>query len=67
MSYSDIRTYDFAGRLALFGHSSSPSSASSAMRGETAGRTEFTSDESREPLDDSSSPSLGGLHDYIRH
>ena len=27
MSYSDIRTYDFAERLALFGHSSLPSSA----------------------------------------
>ena len=25
--------------------------------------SEFTSDESREPLDDSSSPALGGLHD----
>ena len=42
-------------------------SASSAAQGEAAGGTEFTSDESREPLDDSSSPSLGGLHDYIRH
>src|SRR3954466_14647885 len=42
-------------------------SASSAVRGETAGGTEFTSDESREPLDDSSSPALGGLHNYIRH
>src|SRR4051812_15869521 len=41
-------------------------SASSAVRGETAGGTEFTSDESREPLDDSSSPSLGGLHKYIQ-
>src|SRR4051812_18066948 len=42
-------------------------SAWSAMRGETAGGTEFTSDESREPLDDSSSPARGGLHNYIRH
>ena len=42
-------------------------SVSSAAQGEAAGGTEFTSDESREPLDDSSSPSLGGLHDYIRH
>src|SRR3954469_20968267 len=37
-------------------------SASSAAWGEAAGGTEFTSDESREPLDDSSSPSLGRLH-----
>src|SRR3954471_7461172 len=42
-------------------------SASSAMRGETAGGTEFTSDESRELLDDSSSPARGGLHNYVRH
>src|SRR4051812_34157741 len=42
-------------------------SPSSAVRGEAAGGTEFTSDESREPLDDSSSPAQGGLHDYIRH
>src|SRR3954470_15230100 len=40
-------------------------SASSAVRGEAAGGTEFTSDESREPLDDLSSPALGGLHNYI--
>src|SRR3954468_7172413 len=37
-------------------------SASSAVRGETAGGTEFTSDESREPLDESSSSARGGLH-----
>src|SRR3954469_8171365 len=37
-------------------------SASSAVRGETAGGTEFTSDESREPLDESSSSAQGGLH-----
>src|SRR3954468_4433935 len=36
--------------------------ASSAPRGETAGGTEFTSDESREPLDESSSSARGGLH-----
>src|SRR3954463_10366342 len=42
-------------------------SASSAVRGEVAGGTEFTSDESREPLDDSSSPAFGGLHNYNRH
>src|SRR3954471_12990955 len=42
-------------------------SASSAVRGETAGGTEFTSDESRELLDDSSSPARGGLHNYVRH
>src|SRR4051812_19005550 len=41
--------------------------ASSAVRGEAAGGTEFMSDESREPLDDSSSPDLDGLHNYIRH
>src|SRR3954463_5922799 len=37
-------------------------SASSALQGETAGRTDFTSDESREPLDESSSSARGGLH-----
>src|SRR4051812_24784510 len=37
-------------------------SASSAPRGETAGGTEFTSDESKEPLDESSSSAQGGLH-----
>src|SRR4051812_3397835 len=37
-------------------------SASSALQGETAGGTEFTSDESREPLDESSSSARGGLH-----
>src|SRR3954469_5584966 len=42
-------------------------SASSVGWGEVAGGSEFTSDESREPLDDSSSPVLGGLHRYIRH
>src|SRR4051812_44384388 len=42
-------------------------SASSAVKGEAAGGTEFTSDESKEPLDDSSSPAWGGLHNYIRH
>src|SRR3954471_13524404 len=42
-------------------------SASSAVRGETAGGTEFTSDESREPLDDSSSLARGGLHNYVWH
>ena len=42
-------------------------SASSAVRGETAGGTEFTSDESREPLDDSLSSARGGLHNYVRH
>src|SRR3954465_7883055 len=42
-------------------------SASSIGRGEVAVGREFTSDESREPLDDSSSPALGGLHRYIRH
>src|SRR3954471_22710461 len=42
-------------------------SASSAVRGETAGGIEFTSDVSREPLDDSSSPVRGGLHNYDRH
>ena len=39
-------------------------SAPSAVRGETAGGTEFTSDESREPLDDSLSSARGGLHNY---
>src|SRR4051812_37793584 len=42
-------------------------SASSAVRGETAGGTEFTSDESREPLDDSLSSARGGLHNYDGH
>ena len=42
-------------------------SASSAVRGETAGGTEFTTDESREPPDDSSNSARGGLHNYIRH
>src|SRR3954465_14826748 len=42
-------------------------SASSAVRGEIAGGTEFTSDESREPLDESSSSARGGLHNYVRH
>src|SRR4051812_23477331 len=37
-------------------------SASSASQGETTGGTEFTSDKSREPLDESSSPAQGGLH-----
>src|SRR3954462_4627451 len=37
-------------------------SASSAPLGETADGTEFMSDESREPLDESSSPARGGLH-----
>src|SRR3954466_11472796 len=37
-------------------------SASSAPLGETAGGTEFMSDEYREPLDESSSPARGGLH-----
>ena len=41
-------------------------SASSVGRGEVAARSEFSSDESREPLDDSSSPALGGLHSHIR-
>src|SRR3954471_976729 len=36
-------------------------SASSALQGETAGGTEFTSDESREPLDESSSSARGRL------
>src|SRR4051812_34040363 len=42
-------------------------SASPVGRGEVAGGSEFTSDESREPLDDSSSPALGGLHNHIQH
>src|SRR3954469_16755260 len=37
-------------------------SASSALQGETAGETEFMSDESSEPLDESSSSARGGLH-----
>src|SRR3954471_4111083 len=37
-------------------------SASSAPLGETAGGTEFMSDESREPLNESSSSARGGLH-----
>ena len=41
-------------------------SVSSAVQGETAGGTEFTFDESREPLDESSSSSRGGLHIHIR-
>src|SRR4051812_25634711 len=40
-------------------------SASSAPQGETAGETEFTSDESRDPLDESSSPARGGLHKLL--
>ena len=42
-------------------------SASSALQGETAGGTEFMSDESREPLDESSGSARGELHNYIRH
>src|SRR3954470_6904296 len=42
-------------------------SASSVVRGETAGGTEFTSDESREPPDDSLFSAWGGLHVHIRH
>src|SRR3954464_2019650 len=42
-------------------------SASSTGREEVAVGSEFTSDESREPLDDSPSPAWGGLHDHIRH
>src|SRR3954469_16670821 len=41
-------------------------SASSVGRGEVAVGSEFTSDESREPLDDTSSRSLGGLHNHIQ-
>src|SRR3954469_15510458 len=37
-------------------------SASSSLQGEMAGGTEFTSDESKEPLDESSSSDRGGLH-----
>ena len=40
---------------------------SSVGRGEEAVGSEFTSDESSEPLDDASSRSLGGLHKHIRH
>ena len=42
-------------------------SVSSVGRGEEAIGSEFTSDESSEPLDDASSRSLGGLHKHIRH
>src|SRR3954466_1673717 len=42
-------------------------SASSAVRGEIAGGTEFMSNESREPPDDSLYPAWGGLHIHIRH
>ena len=42
-------------------------SVSSVGRGEEAVGSEFTSDESSEPLDDASSRSLGGLHKHIRH
>ena len=42
------------------------SSASSVGRGEEAVGSEFTSDKSREPLDDSSSLALGGLHNHVR-
>ena len=41
-------------------------SVSSVGRGEEAVRSEFTSDESGELLDDASSRSLGGLHKHIR-
>ena len=43
-------------------------SALSVGRGEVAVGSErlFTSDESREPLDEASSRALGGLHDYIQ-
>src|SRR3954464_1630403 len=37
-------------------------SASSVVRGETASGIEFTSDESREPLDELTSSARGGLH-----
>ena len=40
-------------------------SVSSVGRGEEAVGTEFSSDESSEPLDDASSRSLGGLHKHI--
>ena len=49
------------------GASCDATSASSAVQGETAGGTKFTSDESREPLDDSLSSARGGLHKYHRH
>ena len=42
-------------------------SVSSVGRGEEAVGSEFTSDESSEPFDDTSSRSLGGLHKHIRH
>ena len=42
-------------------------SVSSIGRGEEVVGSEFTSDESSEPLDDASSRSLGGLHKHIRH
>ena len=42
-------------------------SVSSVGRGEEAVGSEFTSDESSEPLDDASRRSLGGLHKHIRH
>src|SRR3954466_5801988 len=42
-------------------------SASSTVWGETAGGTEFTSDESRDPPDDSLYSVWGGLHNYIRN
>ena len=41
-------------------------SVSSVGRGEEAVGSEFTSNESSEPLDDASSRSLGGLHKHIR-
>ena len=41
-------------------------SAPSVWWGEEAVESEFASDESREPLDDSSSPTLGGLHNHVR-
>ena len=41
-------------------------SAPSVGWGEEAIGREFTSDESREPLDDSSSPALGGLHNHVQ-
>ena len=41
-------------------------SVSSVGRGEEAVGSEFTSDESSEPLNDASSRSLGGLHKHIR-
>ena len=42
-------------------------SVSSVGQGEEAAGSEFTSEESSEPLDDVSSRSLGGLHKHIRH